>query len=105
MTPKELGQILIQMGEFNEKAALWDVLTALRGPDNDDKDIKRATTEVIRWHFLGKDPNMDVFSGSFVGPDDEGSCRLRVFLSGPSGATELWHFRGHAKRFRGLKVG
>lgn len=97
MRPEELGKILVEMGESDETGALWNVLTALRGPDNEDEDVKRATTEVIRWHFLGKDPNMDGFSGSFVGPDDEGSRRLRVFLSGPSGAIELSHFRGHAK--------
>lgn len=98
MRPEELGKILVEMGESDETRALWDVLTALRGPDNEDKNIKRATTQVLRWKLLGKDPNMNIFSGSFVGPDDEGSRRLRIFLSGPSGAIELSHFRVHAKR-------
>lgn len=32
----------------NERARLWDVLTALRGPDTDNLDVKHTSTAVIR---------------------------------------------------------
>lgn len=32
--------------------ALWDIIVALRGPDNQNEQVKRITTEKIRWNFL-----------------------------------------------------
>lgn len=79
MALDELGKMLV--ADTENASDLWDVMTALRGPDNEDEDIKRATTEVIRWHLLGKDPNMYHFSGSFCGADSEADMRLRLHLA------------------------
>jgi len=35
-------------GDANEARDLWSVLTALRGPDNEDTELKWRTTAVIR---------------------------------------------------------
>jgi hypothetical protein len=39
-----------------EKIKVWNVLTALRGPDIYSSSLKKATTAVIRQHFLGVPP-------------------------------------------------
>lgn len=36
-----------------EKHRLWDVLSALRGPDSYNEDYKNASTCLIRYHALG----------------------------------------------------
>lgn len=38
----------LALNMHSEGSKLWCVLTALRGPDNNDDGIKRATTAVIR---------------------------------------------------------
>lgn len=48
-----LIEMLDQIDEFlargdAESARLWSILTALRGPDSEDEDIKLNTTAVIR---------------------------------------------------------
>lgn len=99
MKTEELGLILTHMPK-DEAEQLWDVLTALRGPDNEDGDVKLATTEVIRWHFLGKAPDMTSFSGSFIAPDSIGSMHMRVYLEANKwyATPSNGHFLGHAMR-------
>lgn len=100
MTLDELGKMLV--ADTENARDLWDVMTALRGPDNEDDDIKRATTEVIRWHLLGKDPNMSHFSGSYCGQDSEADMRLRLHLT-QACPEEGLHFLNHAtKAFEAL---
>lgn len=42
-----------KVGRFSaERKYLWDVLTSLRGPDDDNTFLKQATTAVIRYHTL-----------------------------------------------------
>lgn len=43
-----IDEFLVQHGRDNEGAMLWDVLTALRGPDSGDDEVKQATTVHIR---------------------------------------------------------
>lgn len=38
--------------DAQEQPKLWDFLTALRGPDNEDANLKHKTTEVIRSFLL-----------------------------------------------------
>lgn len=96
MKPEELGQILVQMGESDETAALWNVVTALRGPDNGDEDLKRATTEVIRWKLLGKPTDRLHFSGSYLAPDSGVGLQRRTHYSlGEFEASH--HFLRHAQ--------
>ncbi len=53
MSPKvrevldQLDQVLA-VGDADARA-LWNVLSALRGPDSKDRDLKSATTSVIRY--------------------------------------------------------
>jgi hypothetical protein len=47
---------------------LWHVLTALRGPDDENKELKAATTAVIR-HALGLKGTVTVFNGIQDGSD------------------------------------
>ena len=35
------------------KIEIWDILTALRGPDNYDHDLKKATTGLVRKAVFG----------------------------------------------------
>ena len=55
---KELKKLLDQIDTFLAKSPnaqeLWDILTALRGPDSGYPDLKDATTAVIRKHALPK---------------------------------------------------
>lgn len=70
---------------------LWNVLSALRGPDAEDNhELKLATTGVIRYHFLGK--TRGSMHGSTVLPDTEEAAKLRRQY------TNVWsHFISHAK--------
>jgi len=38
---------------YEEQKVLWDVMSALRGPDNDDLTLKHATTSIIRQKLFG----------------------------------------------------
>ncbi len=58
-----------------EKRRLWDVLSALRGPDSEDSTLKNSTTAVIRWHALG---NSVRYVGAITGFDDDDYATERV---------------------------
>lgn len=61
--------VLSIIDQWSTKAAcgegrkLWLVLTALRGPDNNDCDLKAKTTEIIRSKSL---PNLALAGGAYV---------------------------------------
>jgi hypothetical protein len=69
--------------------ALWDVLSALRGPDEptNDEKFKDATTAVIREAFLGK--KVKTFPADFA-IDSEQRARTRIEMM-------YSHFRSHAR--------
>src|SRR6478752_1244455 len=46
--------------------AIWDVLTALRGPDNSDPDAKGISTEYVRRDAFPKAAEAITFMGAFV---------------------------------------
>ena len=50
-----LDSISKALRELPQAAAqdIWDILTALRGPDDEDEEVKQATTAVIRNAALG----------------------------------------------------
>jgi hypothetical protein len=62
-------EVLAQIDEWaytastQEAKKLWDVLTALRGPDNGDRVLKARTTAVIRQHSV---PALADLSHAFV---------------------------------------
>ena len=94
--PKTCRGMLNQISRFlrddsqvlkGERKKLWEVLTALRGPDyGESYNTKRATTAVIRYHALGSSA---VRGFAQVRPDDEYSVRTRCEMKGR-------HFIDHA---------
>lgn len=62
---------------------LWNILTALRGPDSGDDGLKQATTGVIRYMMLGKnagfphDDDERNLHGSIFGPDKPEYAEIR----------------------------
>lgn len=109
-TLEKLREMLTVRGDRFERKCLWNVLTALRGPDLEDvgklnmRAVKHATTGVIRWHVLG--PNAGRFVnddeagvqhekyGCLYGPDSAAHLEVRKSLAGKS---NLFHFFRHAR--------
>jgi hypothetical protein len=75
----------------SERKGVYDVLTALRGPDNDDWDLKDQTTAVIRYAALGRVALGD--AGAIVHRDHPTYALARQNF----GALYEPHFMGHAK--------
>jgi len=69
-----------------EKGSLWDVLSALRGPDDQNSEVKMATTAVIRQTFLPQ--GLPDYLGQW--DDAEGFPAHRTNM-------EQGHFRSHAR--------
>jgi hypothetical protein len=75
----------------SEVRLLWDVLSALRGPDYEESVDKDATTAVIREAFLG--PKTQVFPADFAVDSAERAERRDDMVSG----SESYHFLSHAR--------
>lgn len=116
-------ELLISIAkEFNtaddiKTTPLWDILSALRGPDMqyvlsqdipfDVNHVKAATTAVIRMALfqLDKDAPRDTFFPPMgvnisVLPDNARNCAIRVWLNNhPADASEKFsgHFIQHAR--------
>lgn len=87
---KDKLQELINRTDLND-SQIWDIISALRGPDNEDSILKTATTEVIR-HKLGFYEQY-----FFVSPDDYNQVIYRKGMNVGS------HFYLHARSaFRAL---
>lgn len=67
---------------------IWRVLSALRGPDERDAELKRASTAVLRYHVLGEE--ICVALCVECGPDAASLAALRRTYR-PLGG----HFIGH----------
>lgn len=101
----ELGKVLLDFSSpesVHDAKDLWDILTALRGPDNGDASIKKTTTAVLRTMTFLKE-------GEGAKPYD---LTLRIADFAPfttpfnHGVYEEDHFTIHAVRaFRALKRG
>jgi hypothetical protein len=77
--------------DFYEKKKLWDVLTALRGPDDGNDYSKNATTGVVRYYALGPILNEDPI-GAVVNKDRASFVIDRSSFSGTS------HFSDHIRK-------
>jgi hypothetical protein len=74
---------------------IWDVLSALRGPDDDTEVFKTATTEVIRWKLGFK---KEIYFNT--SPDSDPKVYTRKNMSASSAG---YHFYSHAlKAFTAL---
>ncbi|HWY36161.1 MAG TPA: hypothetical protein VNX68_16065 [Nitrosopumilaceae archaeon] len=110
-TPKTANDVLKIINDFfiktpktfNENHAptdeghkLWDILTALRGPDNEDRTIKDEITAVIRNKAL---PSCDKY-GAIVCSDapDSGRIRYAIHTKAIVEHSDIIHFFFHAKR-------
>lgn len=71
---------------------LWNVLTALRGPDSRNRWVKTATTGVIRHTAFPSRPNGDL---SAFKEDDSMMAKRRVLIY--AGKIDSNHFREHVK--------
>lgn len=77
--------------QHNDQSDVWDVLTALRGPDSGEYRIKIATTCVIRHTLMGHNQ----LFGYDINPDSDSLASIRISLNEEGG---LNHFVLHAKR-------
>lgn len=74
---------------FIERKKLWDILCALRGPDNHNSPLKSSTTAVIRMAALGKHSH-PVCVADFA-EDEKRSVSLRKTLHGEIEDHFNWH--------------
>jgi hypothetical protein len=105
LTKKEcqvLRRVLNDLDQMFAKATtsrdLWDILSALRGPDNDDVVLKNDTTAFIRtWAFPRTAMSMDC-PAIFRGVDYLTEKQMQA-LAYPSeyGLGENDHFLGHIR--------
>lgn len=102
----ELREILYQIdmylstGDVSKSAALWAVLSALRGPDDEAELTKLATTAVIRAKAFPLTAKLSHATGGRVRasmiPDRDTSVFMRQHM-------KFSHFVGHARdAFRAL---
>jgi hypothetical protein len=82
---------------FSQRSKLWDILTALRGPDcmKDNHRIKLATTSVIRSAALGKDSSMREYA-DFSQLDTAANAEFRLMEAHL--IEDSYHFFNHARR-------
>lgn len=78
--------------EDEEASGLWDILTALRGPDNQDQTLKSATTAVIRHAVLGDRSIVQAFY-AHVKPDSTEDVNVRIGFDSKTNR----HFYRHVK--------
>ncbi len=90
--PKSLRAALDQIQEMldgqNYSMDLWNILTALRGPDSRNKKLKYATTALIRSAAFPRRPCEDL---SVFGDDAPHLVERRRVMQ------DLNHFREHVK--------
>ena len=72
-----------------ERERLWDVLSALRGPDNGPAGSKSATTMVIRHAVFGMNSKVERYAD--VASDDAGRRDFRITMN------MLNHFEEHVR--------
>lgn len=96
---------MLTVGDYAERKFLWDVVTALRGPDLGTRAVKDATTGVIRWHVFGPSAGVTRINlndtevaqhekyGCLYGPDSVAHLEVRKSLISE---TDMHHFRQHA---------
>jgi hypothetical protein len=107
---------LMQAQNFNGVNPVWNILTALRGPDfnlneientglppYESHELKSATTAVLRYHFLkASDHELGTsgnFSGSYYTADSVELCEIRkaALRSWREKPTKMGHFLVHVR--------
>lgn len=81
-----------ETAELTEVHRLWDILTAMRGPDSDDIDIKYETTARVR-HLAF--PALAGRAGAIVRGGADDMERLEDEVKSAHFRQESWHFRRH----------
>jgi len=96
MSPRTLRAALDQIQDMLDgrsySADLWDILTALRGPDSRNRKAKNATTALIRSAAFPKRPCED---RSIFGTDSPRLAKRRRKLFRKR--RDLNHFRDHIR--------
>lgn len=99
LTMDKILKIREMLTNCDDSYALWDVLTALRGPDYENVSYKTkdATTGVIRYALLGAfagvgglDPHTRHLHRAIFGPDREEYVKIRDEM-------RVSHFCYHAR--------
>lgn len=85
-----------------EREALWDVLTALRGPDDSDVLLKEHTTEIIRSHafpLIAKRIHSEtgVWAPAFFAPPSRGLHEIKIRTTSAALPSSSTHFNRHVK--------
>ena len=95
-TPRTLRGALDQIQQLLTKqpysANLWEVLSAIRGPDSRNKRLKHATTTIIRTAAFPKRPCEE---RSFYGEDSAKKAEVRKQLF--KNKEDFNHFRQHVE--------
>jgi len=95
-TPKTLRGALDHIQHLLTKqpysADLWDILSAIRGPDSRNKTLKHATTTVIRSVAF---PSRPCEERSFYSDDSEKKSEIRKRLF--KNKEDFNHFRQHCE--------
>lgn len=104
MSPKTLRGALNQIQQLLTKqpysADLWDILSAIRGPDSRNRKLKHATTTIIRSAAFPKRPCEE---RSFYGEDSAKRAEIRTRIFKSKGDQN--HFRQHvAAAFASLQL-
>lgn len=83
----------------NQIKLLWDVLTALRGPDNNADAIKNATTGLIRTAAFGQHSKIIAVFTSDNETHLATRCQLSLTRTNITLADwrEHWHFYSHVR--------
>ena len=96
MTPKTLRGALNQIQSMLTKQPysgdLWDVLSAIRGPDSRNRKLKYATTALIRSKAF---PERPCETRSIFGPDSKSMASRRKAMF--KNKEDYNHFREHTR--------
>ncbi len=87
-----LSQIERMLTKKSYSADLWDILSAIRGPDSRDKRLKHATTTVIRSAAF---PSRPCEERSFYSEDSRKKALIRQELF--KNKEDFNHFRQHCQ--------
>lgn len=83
--------------DWKSRKEIWDILTALRGPDSDSLEEKEATTCIIRSTVFGEKASRNI--PALINDDNEDRKDRRE-----SGFIH-WHFTQHVKSaFKALNL-
>lgn len=106
MQPKTAQSLLNQLDQFfaseditdKEKQKLWDVLSALRGPDAETEGMKHATTSIIRSHALPEACRPGQYLEDALDVNYDNPEHLKLRQSHMYNTGQFNHFRHHALR-------